>query len=126
VLVVDDNPVNRMVAELTLRRFGIAAVAVADAPSALSLLATRPFDLVLMDCHMPEVDGFEATRRLRATEASSGRARVPVVAFTASDSEEARRECLGAGMDDLLSKPFRPEALEQVLRAWGQASPVTA
>ncbi|MEI6722406.1 MAG: response regulator, partial [Betaproteobacteria bacterium] len=75
---------------------------------------------VLMDCHMPGLDGYEATARIRAIEASRGWARVPVIAVTASVIENERERCLAAGMDDYLSKPFNSAGLAAMLARWGR------
>ena len=75
----------------------------------------RSFDVVLMDMHMPEMDGLEATRLIRATEAKSGRKRLPIVALTANAFDEDRDACITAGMDDYLSKPVEPEVLNGIL-----------
>ena len=112
MLVVDDHPINRKVMHATLEKMGLAAVEVASGLEALERLGEEAFDLVLMDCEMPGMDGFEATRRLRA------RSQVPVVALTAHVLEGTREKCLSAGMNDYLSKPIKPEALAQALGRW--------
>jgi signal transduction histidine kinase/ActR/RegA family two-component response regulator len=123
VLLVDDNATNRRVAEATLQRSGCQVSCAEDGRQALALLGRHAFDLVLMDCQMPEMDGFEATRILRTwrnelVESLRDAAETPVIALTASASEEARQECLEAGMDDLLAKPFRSSQLRQVVSDW--------
>ncbi|WP_374319987.1 ATP-binding protein [Aquabacterium sp.] len=126
VLLVDDNPVNAMVAEASLRQFGADVSVVGDGLAALAWLQHHEADLVLLDCQMPGLDGFEVTRRLRALEATTGRPRLPVVALTAEAGPEARARCLAAGMDDHLAKPFHRHELAQLLRrhlgrhAWAQ------
>ncbi len=116
VLVVEDNPVNQLVAEGMLARLGYQASLVADGRSAIAKLSTEHFDVVLMDCQMPGMDGFEATRCIRL--AGQGKPRVPVIGLTAHASAEAREACLQAGMDDFLSKPYTLEELGAVLTRW--------
>ncbi|HEX4870353.1 MAG TPA: ATP-binding protein [Moraxellaceae bacterium] len=119
VLVVEDNPVNQMVTQGFLQRLGIAATFASSGQDALALLAhpdAPAFDVVFMDCEMPGMDGFEATRRLRAWEAAQGRPRLTVVALTAHALPEHRAQCLAAGMDDYLSKPLlMPRLTEKLL-----------
>ncbi|WP_121256001.1 hybrid sensor histidine kinase/response regulator [Nocardioides ferulae] len=117
VLVVEDNEVNQLVASGLLQTLGYAAVVARDGLVALDLLGPgHGFAAVLMDCRMPRLDGFEATRRLRAREADDER--VPVIAMTASALEGDRERCLDAGMDDFLTKPVAAVELERVLRRW--------
>ncbi len=118
VLVVDDNAVNRKVALGLLARLGIQAVTVVDGEEALEALRQGPFDLVLMDCQMPRLDGFSATRGIREGQVGPGNVDVPIVAMTANALEGDRDECLAAGMNDYLAKPIDPEALEAGLRRW--------
>ena len=123
VLVVEDNPVNQLVAEGMLARLGYEVTLVADGQSALARLSTERFDVVLMDCEMSGMDGFEATRCLRA--AAQGASRVPVIGLTAHALAEARDACLEAGMDDFMSKPYTLDELRAVLTRWTrQAAPV--
>ncbi len=123
VLVVDDNPVNRLVIERLLARQGLRVACAEDGAQALERLEAgeRP-DLVLMDVQMPELDGCETTRSLRASE-GAGR-RTPVVALTASALPEELAACLAAGMDDTITKPLQLERLEAVLDAWLPAAAV--
>ncbi len=117
VLLVDDAPVNQKVALTMLRRLGCPTDVAANGVEALKLLGDQSYDLVLMDCQMPVLDGFGATRAQRGREAGTGR-RVPIVAMTAHAMSGDRERCLEAGMDDYISKPVRREALEQVLGRW--------
>jgi PAS domain S-box-containing protein len=117
ILVVEDNAVNRKVALRMLERLGVRADAAADGRQALAAIEERAYDLVLMDCLMPEMDGYEATEVLRLHEKGTGR-RLPIVAMTASAMEGDRERCLAAGMDDYIAKPVRPETLRAVLRHW--------
>lgn len=118
ILVVEDNPVNRMVATQMLRRLGIRSQAVTNGTEAVAATATDEFALVLMDCQMPEMDGYEATRAIRAREASEGRQRLPIIALTANALKGDRERTLEAGMDDYLSKPVNLEALRATLSKW--------
>jgi len=115
VLVAEDNAVNQRIAARMLERLGCRADIVANGREALEAVQTVPYDAVFMDCQMPEMDGFEATRAIRLLEGAPGK--VPIVAMTANASEEDRRECMAAGMDDFVSKPVRPERLAEALRA---------
>ena len=113
VLVVDDNAVNRQVASAMLRRMGCEVTLAESGPEALSLLEAQVFDAVLMDCFMPEMDGYEVTRRLRA--ARLGPERLPIVAVTAATSPADRDAALAAGMNAHLGKPFRERQLYETL-----------
>ncbi|HEX4511541.1 MAG TPA: ATP-binding protein [Burkholderiaceae bacterium] len=120
VLLVEDNPVNQAVARALLAQLRVEAVVAEDGGVALRLLESSADDyaVVLMDCHMPVVDGFEATRAWRRRENSQGRRRLPVIAMTANSIADAGAECSAAGMDDFLSKPFSLGELERVLERW--------
>jgi PAS domain S-box-containing protein len=119
VLVAEDVPTNQRVAEVMLRRLGVRCEIVEDGESAVRRSAEGVFDLVLMDCQMPGTDGFEATRRIRRREAERPElGRTPIVALTANASSEDRDECLAAGMDDFLAKPFTKEVLRAKLASW--------
>jgi signal transduction histidine kinase/ligand-binding sensor domain-containing protein/CheY-like chemotaxis protein len=120
VLVVEDQSLNREVAEGMLAALGLRCDTAANGREALEKLARDRFDAVLMDCEMPVMDGFSATRALR--ERSTGAARLPVIALTADATPEGRASCLAAGMDDHLAKPFTREALHAMLTRWLPAS----
>jgi len=119
VLVVEDNPTNRKVASGMLRKHGVGFECAHNGREALERIeaGARP-DLVLMDCQMPVMDGFEATRRIRALEAGRGGARVPIVALTAGAFSEDRERCIEAGMDDFLAKPLNLRDLQAMLEKW--------
>jgi CheY-like chemotaxis protein len=114
ILLAEDNKVNQKLAGTLLQRQGHAVTIVEDGSAALDLLAREHFDLVLMDCQMPRMDGFEATRRLRSGQDMLDPA-VPVIAMTANAMEGDREACLAAGMDDYLAKPFSEEALRDMI-----------
>jgi signal transduction histidine kinase/DNA-binding response OmpR family regulator len=117
VLVAEDNPVNQKVAARTLDRLGFRCEIAGNGKLALEALARAEFDVVLMDCQMPEMDGFEATRRIRESEGGTGR-RLPVIAMTANAMAGDREACLEAGMDDYIAKPFNPSDLTAVIERW--------
>lgn len=114
ILVAEDTLVNQRVIERTLSKLGCDVEIVGDGAAAVAALSRRPFDLVLMDCHMPTMDGLEATKAIRALAGSV--AGVPIVALTASGDERDRQLCLEAGMNDYVPKPFRTEELVEVVR----------
>jgi CheY-like chemotaxis protein len=115
VLVVDDHAVNRLLAVRFLEQLGARAVAVPSGSAALDALGASAFDAVLLDCEMPEMDGYEVARRIRAAEPAG--THLPLVALTASALPEDRVRARDAGMDDLVTKPFDPEQLGDRLAA---------
>jgi signal transduction histidine kinase/CheY-like chemotaxis protein/HPt (histidine-containing phosphotransfer) domain-containing protein len=117
VLLVEDNPVNLEVAVAILESFGCKVQTARDGKEALERYASSEFNLIFMDCQMPRMDGFEATAEIRKQELHSGR-RVPIVALTASAIEGDREECLAAGMDDYVAKPFAAEQMRSALATW--------
>ncbi|WP_329867363.1 ATP-binding protein [Stenotrophomonas hibiscicola] len=119
VLLVEDNTVNRMVAEQLLRVFQCEVRNAVDGEQALAALREGGVDIVLMDCQMPVLDGYAATRHWRAEEAETGRARLPIIAMTANAMAGDRERCLQAGMDDYLSKPIARATLHALLKRWG-------
>jgi PAS domain S-box-containing protein len=127
ILMAEDNRINVLLATKLLTNMGHRVDTVGDGKEALEALARAPYDLVLMDVHMPEMDGLEATRRIRRAESSTrskrGRPayRTPIVALTANAMEGDRQVCLDAGMDDFLTKPLDPEALRAILKRYSPA-----
>jgi signal transduction histidine kinase/ActR/RegA family two-component response regulator len=117
VLVVEDDRVNQMVVEEMLRLYGCEATVVGDGAAACAAAAQQRFDLVFMDCHMPVMDGIEATLRIRADEGGRGR-RTPIVALTADALSRDRERCLAAGMDDFLTKPVSSQQLVATVERW--------
>ncbi len=118
VLLVEDNPINAMVAEAELVQLGLDVSMATNGVEALAWLDGHQADLILMDCHMPEMNGFEATRQIRLRELASGSTPVPIIALTANAQDDDRRMCLSAGMSDHLAKPFAPPALLALLRRY--------
>ncbi|MCC6930983.1 MAG: response regulator [Gemmatimonadaceae bacterium] len=117
VLLADDNDINQFVARSFLDTLGCAVVVVPTGADAVEAARERDFDIILMDCQMPEMDGYDATRVIRAERSHEAR-RIPIVALTASAIDGERERCLSAGMDDYLSKPFRLDELFVVFRRW--------
>ena len=125
VLLVDDSPVNLLVAASMLERCGLSVDQAEDGLQALELMKSRDYGLVLMDCQMPELDGFEATQSWRAHERRQGLAPLAIVALTASAVNSDRERCIAAGMDDYLVKPFEmADLLAMVQRHLRAATPV--
>jgi two-component system, sensor histidine kinase and response regulator len=118
VLLAEDNPVNIEVAKEFLAGFGCQVSVVSNGLEAVAALASTKFDLVLMDCQMPVMDGLSATRRIRALELANEQPRTPIVAMTANAFAEDRVKCLEAGMDDYLSKPYSELDLRKILAKW--------
>jgi signal transduction histidine kinase/CheY-like chemotaxis protein/HPt (histidine-containing phosphotransfer) domain-containing protein len=118
MLLVEDNAINQEIALAMLEDTDYAATPADNGRRALALWERYPFDVILMDCQMPEMDGFEATRRLRRMEAEQGRSRTPIIALTANAILGDRELCLDAGMDDYLAKPYTRAALLAMLARW--------
>ncbi len=116
ILLAEDNPVNALLAKSLLKRNGCHVDAVGNGAEAIASLCAAPYDLVLMDVHMPVMGGFEATRAIRAKGGRIGA--TPIVALTAAAMEEDRRACKAAGMDDFITKPLDPDMLSSVLERW--------
>ena len=120
ILLVEDNPVNQLVAKGMLSKLGCDVAVAAHGGEALSQLEQHDFDLVLMDCNMPVMDGYEASRQIRQSERWPD---LPIVALTANAMPEERERCRAAGMNDYLAKPFRREELEALLDTWVPLTP---
>jgi two-component system sensor histidine kinase/response regulator len=123
VLLAEDNAVNQKVALAMLKKFGCSADAVGDGAEVLEMLQRIPYSLIFMDCHMPEMDGLEATRLIRKREQDSGSAcpwssPIYIIALTASAMEGDREKCLAVGMDDYVSKPVRLVELQAAMERW--------
>jgi CheY-like chemotaxis protein len=111
VLLAEDNPTNQLLARRMLTNAGCVVDVAKNGRIALDLAVSKSYDLILMDCQMPELDGYEATRRIRALAPT----RVPIVALTANALTEERRRGLDAGMDDYLTKPIRADELRTLI-----------
>lgn len=125
ILVAEDDPINLDIASRTLTRLGCEIIAADNGATATLLLAAEEFELILMDCEMPQLNGIEATRLIREIEAGraaqhpdKAKRHTPVIAVTAHSPDEARDKCLAAGMDDFISKPLTRGKLTAMLRQW--------
>ena len=113
VLVAEDNPVNQILVNEILQGLGLSVVIAQNGEEAVTAFGQRRFDLILMDCQMPVLDGFEATKHIRAIEARDNSTRIPIVALTASASQDEYRQAMASGMDDFMTKPFNVSQLEE-------------
>ena len=118
VLVVEDNEVNRMIVQQILQSLGLDVIEAGDGTEALEVLGNRNVDLVLMDCQMPVMDGYVATRAIRKREVEHGRRRVPIVALTADAFDDDAARSRDAGMDAHLAKPYTRDQLRSMLACW--------
>ena len=117
MLVVEDNAVNQRLVKRMLEKLGCRVDLAGTGREAVTMASTDRYDIVFMDCFMPELDGYAATLELRQREIPGG-PRLPVIALTANAMVEDRARCLAAGMDDYLSKPVRIEELSAMLKRW--------
>jgi len=118
ILLVEDNSINVMVAKGILTKLGYSVETALSGEEALYALATMPFDLVLLDCQMPEMDGYEVAATIRAGNVVHDDQDIPIIAMTANVMPGDREKCLAAGMNDYVSKPIDPQLLDQKLHAW--------
>lgn len=114
ILMAEDNPINQRVGKLILQRAGYRIDVAGNGQEAMDAHRLQPYDLILMDCQMPTMDGFEASRQIRQLD----RPQPVIVAVTANALAGEREKCLEAGMDDYLSKPFQAEQLVSVVKKW--------
>ena len=117
VLLAEDNPANQKLAGMILHKLGYRVILAANGREAVDASKSAQFDLILMDCQMPEMDGFEATTAIRNAEKAGG-SHIPIIAMTANAMKGDREKCLSAGMDDYLTKPIVPLQLKKVLERW--------
>ena len=117
ILVAEDNEINRKIAVLLLERLGYTADPVVNGIQAVQAASSIDYDLILMDCQMPEMDGYQATTEIRKLEASS-HSHVPIVALTAHAMPGDREKCIESGMDDYIAKPYTLAILGAGLRKW--------
>ncbi len=117
ILIAEDQKVNQKLARLQLKELGCLSETVSNGQEAVAAVMQTEYSLVLMDCQMPQMDGFEATRTIRKLEETSGR-HVPIIAMTAQAMSGDREDCLAAGMDDYISKPVTASKLQEVLKRW--------
>jgi signal transduction histidine kinase/CheY-like chemotaxis protein/HPt (histidine-containing phosphotransfer) domain-containing protein len=125
ILVVEDNETNRKVVEVILKHFGLECDFAVDGREAIETFKNKIYPMVLMDCHMPIVDGFEATRAIRQWEQKEGRPRTLIIAVSASAFQEDREKCFDAGMDDFLAKPVTLAGMSATLKRWLRAGTST-
>lgn len=123
ILMAEDNVINQRVGKLILQKAGFLIDLVADGSEAVEAHREQPYDLILMDCQMPTMDGFEASRQIRKLQVYP---QPIIIAVTANALVGERERCLSAGMDDYLSKPFQAEQLIAVVRKWADGRVVTA
>jgi CheY-like chemotaxis protein len=120
ILVTEDSPTNQLVAVMMLKKLGYRADVAANGREAVDLLQTIPYDVVLMDCQMPVMDGYDAARCIRSPTTGVLNPDIPIIAMTANALQGDREKCLAAGMNDYISKPVRPQELAEVLARWLQ------
>ncbi|GAA5134500.1 hybrid sensor histidine kinase/response regulator [Thalassotalea piscium] len=122
VLLVEDNRINQMVALSVLKNIGLIATIASNGVEAISIMKeasqATPFTIIIMDCQMPEMDGYETTRRIRAGDAGTGYISIPIIAMTANAMQGDKEKCIAAGMDDYLSKPIEPDSVLEKLNHW--------
>jgi CheY-like chemotaxis protein/HPt (histidine-containing phosphotransfer) domain-containing protein len=121
--LAEDNPVNQEIAVLMLQTLGCTVTVAQNGQEAVDQAKRAAYDLILMDCQMPEIDGFEATKVIREWETAGSRPAIPIIALTAHATPGDREHCLAAGMNEYISKPFSMDHLRAVLTSWLQPAP---
>ena len=116
VLIVEDNPINQRVAVILANKLGFVADVAGDGSEALNMVRDQDYTLILMDCQMPVMDGFEATKAIRALDQPVSK--IPIIAVTANVMEGQRDKCLAAGMNDYLPKPINKDVLRKAVDKW--------
>jgi CheY-like chemotaxis protein len=125
VLLVDDNLLNQIYGEALIEKLGFRVAVASDGADAVHRWETETFDLILMDCHMPVMDGFAAARRIRQGEFDRGLGtHTPIVALTGCTDDDEHEDCINAGMDGVLHKPFNPDELLDFVNNWGTIKPL--
>jgi CheY-like chemotaxis protein len=121
VLLVEDNPINQKVAKRLLEKQGFAVDLANNGAEGVAMWTNSPYDLLFMDCQMPEMDGFEATEEIRRLEGQDNRpGRTPIIALTANTLQADKERCFAVGMDDFIPKPIPLETLNRVLQKWAR------
>ncbi len=115
ILIVEDNPVNQMIAGRFLEKLGYQVATAGNGQEAIEILKNKPFSAVLMDCQMPVMDGFQATKKIRQLNSAMN---IPIIALTANAMSDGKQQCLAAGMNDYIAKPVKPGELEYCLQKW--------
>ena len=118
VLVVEDNKVNQLVVTKMLEKYGLIIQVANDGGEAVGKIKRKKFDLIFMDCQMPNMDGFEATKIIREIEIANRQPKTPIIALTANVAKSDEENCLNAGMNDYLAKPLKINELEAKLKKW--------
>jgi len=125
ILLAEDNPTNQKIMMLLLQKLGLQADVADNGLIAIDLLNVGSYALILMDVQMPELDGLEATRRIRTAEMAADGRHIPIIAVTAHAMDAHQESCKEAGMDDYLAKPVTLKSLHEVLSRWIEIGPVT-
>ena len=118
ILIAEDNPINQKIALKLVEKMGCRADTVGNGQEAITALTRAPYDLILMDCQMPEMDGYEATLKIREIEKLLNKKRIPIIALTAAAMGADQQKCVEVGMDDYLTKPVDFQKVWQVLEKW--------
>ena len=117
ILIAEDNEVNQMILQKFMKKWGYAFKVAGNGIQVLQHLENEPFDLILMDCQMPEMDGFEATQRIRAHSNQNLR-RLPIIALTANAMGDDKKRCLDVGMNSFVPKPIEPDTLLKTIQTF--------